>query len=158
MLRYTKKTNVETKPTKYTRDFVIGELKEFLGRVKGDKEIIYIKQLMAEKDYTYERFSEWRRKFSEDELNDAEITHTIKKIHNILESRQFIGGLTGGHNPAVAIFGLKNNYGWKDKQEIDHTSKGDKIYSWGPYEEKMTKKPKVETYGKSNSVQTKKMD
>ena len=32
-----------------------------------------------------------------------------------------IGGLKNKLNVAMAIFNLKNNYGWKDKQEVEHS-------------------------------------
>lgn len=35
--------------------------------------------------------------------------------------------LFSGKNVAGAIFNLKNNYSWRDRQEIDHTSKGKAI-------------------------------
>ena len=31
------------------------------------------------------------------------------------------------HDPAGAIFNLKNNFGWKDKTETDITSGGEKL-------------------------------
>lgn len=52
--------------------------------------------------------------------------------------------LYSGKNPTGAIFDLKANYGWKDKQEIDLTTKGKRITGFNyvkpagrnkPYEE-----------------------
>jgi len=40
-----------------------------------------------------------------------------QKIESALESKT----LTGEYSPAMAIFSLKNNSGWVDKQEIAHT-------------------------------------
>ena len=52
---------------------------------------------------------------------------TIKKVESILESRLVKLGLEGTNNATMTIFTLKNNYGWTDKQSIDHTTKGEAI-------------------------------
>ena len=55
---------------------------------------------------------------------DSEFSYTIKRarlfIENEYEKLLQSGNVTG------AIFALKN-FGWTDKQEIDHTTNGDKI-------------------------------
>lgn len=57
-----------------------------------------------------------------DYQNDDEFSHTIKRaklrVQETIES-----GMLKGYNAAGAIFNLKNNYGWKDKTEIDQTTK-----------------------------------
>lgn len=60
------------------------------------------------------------------EKKDGEFFDTIKKAKDIIYAyaEEF---LYSGKNPAGAIFNLKNNWGWTDKQEIDHTSKGESI-------------------------------
>ena len=52
---------------------------------------------------------------------------TIKKAKARVESNIEYGGLMGYLPPATNIFNLKNNFGWVDKQEVDHQSKGEKI-------------------------------
>lgn len=47
---------------------------------------------------------------------------TIKRVESILENRLVKAGLTGGSNPTMTIFTLKNNYDWTDKNQLDHTS------------------------------------
>lgn len=58
-----------------------------------------------------------RRTLLDYEEND-EYSHTIKKakakIEQFVEERLFVGNNTAG-----VIFNLKNNYNWKDKQEIE---------------------------------------
>lgn len=39
----------------------------------------------------------------------------------IQESKLFELGLSKGNNIALVIFALKNNCGWKDKQEMEHS-------------------------------------
>ena len=46
---------------------------------------------------------------------------TIKKAKNKIESRIEEGLLSGRYNSTGAIFNLKNNYGWKDKQEVEQS-------------------------------------
>lgn len=54
--------------------------------------------------------------------NKEEFFDTIKKakmkVENYLEKRLITDNSTTG-----IIFNLKNNYGWKDKQELEHTGK-----------------------------------
>lgn len=44
---------------------------------------------------------------------------TIKRAKLICENDIEIGSLKGKYNPASAIFNLKNNYGWTDRQDIN---------------------------------------
>jgi hypothetical protein len=52
---------------------------------------------------------------------DERFSDTIKKakdkVENYIEENSLIGKL----NPTVSIFNLKNNFGWKDSQEIKHS-------------------------------------
>jgi len=48
-------------------------------------------------------------------------SETIKRIQDLLEVRINEGALTGKIKEASAIFNLKCNYGWVDRQEINHT-------------------------------------
>jgi hypothetical protein len=45
-----------------------------------------------------------------------------EKVHEDVETR-----LMATRNEKGAIFNLKNNFGWKDQQEIDHTTKGKEL-------------------------------
>lgn len=50
-----------------------------------------------------------------------DLSDTIKmakaRIENYIEEKSLIGDL----NPTVCIFNLKNNFGWRDRQEIDQS-------------------------------------
>jgi len=48
-----------------------------------------------------------------------EFLDTIKKAKNKIENYVEEMSLNGLLNPTVSIFNLKNNFGWKDKTEID---------------------------------------
>ena len=51
--------------------------------------------------------------------DDVAFFHSIKRAKMICEQNVEKGLLSGKYNPTGAIFNLKNNYGWKDKQEIE---------------------------------------
>ena len=46
----------------------------------------------------------------------------IKNAKQIVETQLEENALSGRSNPTFTIFNLKNNYGWKDQQEIKTTS------------------------------------
>ena len=53
--------------------------------------------------------------------DDVAFFHSIKRAKMICEQNVEKGLLSGKYNPTGAIFNLKNNYGWKDKQEIEQS-------------------------------------
>lgn len=61
--------------------------------------------------------------YSDDEDND--FLDTIKKAKMKCEVSVERGLLSGKYNSTGAIFNLKNNFGWKDKQEIEQTGEQD---------------------------------
>lgn len=50
-----------------------------------------------------------------------EYHYTIKKAKLFIENYIERGSLVGELHPIVSIFNLKNNYAWRDKQEIEHS-------------------------------------
>ena len=50
-----------------------------------------------------------------------EFSDSYKKAMSLAEKALVNGSLTGKYNAAVSIFMLKNNYGYKDKQETEHS-------------------------------------
>jgi hypothetical protein len=71
--------------------------------------------LIRDREYPREYISLWVEKFKD---ND-EFCNTYKKIYCELENRLYKYGLTG-KAAAVVIFGLVNNYGWKNEHKIQH--------------------------------------
>jgi hypothetical protein len=61
-----------------------------------------------------------------------EYCNTIKRAKNKIENYVEENSLKGLLNPTVSIFNLKNNFGWKDKQEIE-TNQNIKVDN--PYKE-----------------------
>ena len=112
-----------TKPEIYTEDFVKKELADILAEILSNEDLVYIGEVFAKRAYPRENYSRWAEKFKD---ND-EISHTIKRIDEIFEMRVNVGGLRGKLNPTMSIFNLKKNYGWKDRNETDITTQGDKI-------------------------------
>ena len=55
-----------------------------------------------------------------DYSNKELYSDTIKKLREIVHNYIEEYSLTT-RNPAGAIFNLKNNFGWKDKQEVQHS-------------------------------------
>lgn len=51
----------------------------------------------------------------------VEYRNSIKKAKDRCEAKIEEGLLSGTYNATGAIFNLKNNYGWKDKQEIEQS-------------------------------------
>jgi len=52
-------------------------------------------------------------------------SYSIKKALQKCESAIEFGAMTGKLNPVFSIFNLKNNYGWKDKTEVDQNIKSE---------------------------------
>ena len=105
------------RPEKYNLEFCLNEINSFLAVLNADEEQEYITwhDLVKYRPYSRQRISEWREKFKDDE----QFSDTIKKIENELENRILKMGLKNKANPTIVIFSLKNNYGWKDKTEVD---------------------------------------
>ena len=55
-----------------------------------------------------------------DENGDS-FRNSIKKAKDRCEAKIEEGLLSGKYNATGAIFNLKNNYGWKDKQEVEQS-------------------------------------
>jgi len=104
---------------KYTLEFCLNEIQGFLSILEGDEEWNYITwhDLVKSRPYPRQCISEWRTKFKDDEI----FSDTIKKIEGELENRLFVMGLKNKANPTLVIFGLKNNYGWRDRTEVEHS-------------------------------------
>jgi hypothetical protein len=47
--------------------------------------------------------------------------NTIKRAKLKIQQNKLVRGLSGESNPAVSIFDLKNNHGYKDKTETEHS-------------------------------------
>lgn len=68
-------------------------------------------------------WSEWRDKFEDDRI----VSEAIKHIDALIETNLVTRLLNNQCNAAGAIFILKNRHRMADKQEVDHTSKGESL-------------------------------
>ncbi len=85
-----------------------------------DPRILFIGELFAPRTYTRERFSEWAKKFKDDD----QIPHAIAKIEEILEMRCAKGALNESLSASFTKFHLINNHDWDDKSEVINRHKG----------------------------------
>lgn len=113
---------MNTKPTQYTEEYVLDEVKELLALMKLQKGTIFIGELLEEKPYSIQRFSEWLS-------FGGEISETIGKIKDILQTRAIVGGLKNQLNSGLTKFHLINNFGWTDQTHTDVTSGGKPVQS-----------------------------
>lgn len=107
---YTKKTG---RPKEYTDEVISKEAKELLQYVENT-ELPLIQEFTYNKKYN-------RAKLSELSNNNIEFRNALDKLkekqHNTLVSRS----LAGDYNPTIAMLLLKNNHGYKDKQDVEHS-------------------------------------
>lgn len=108
-----------TKPTIYTQEYVLTLVTKLLQELKDNKDIVYLWELLEDKEYPRQCFSEWAEKFED----DKEISDTIKKIKEILETRAIVWAMKNNLNATSTIFHLKNNYKWVDKFETDNNNR-----------------------------------
>lgn len=108
-----------TNAEKWTEATVNEKLIEAYDLLQKEFDINYIGTLLVRLNLNKDTWAYWKKKFAENEF----VFITIKTIEDFIESRLFERALNNKVNPAVAIFGLKNNYNWKDKQETEITGK-----------------------------------
>ena len=98
---------------KYTEKMVEEIFQKSLEELQSNRNIIYLGELAEIMDL----YSDWY-KHQLYRLKDNKVLPTLKeKIDSLLATRLFTLAAWNRVNPTIAIFGLKNNHGWKDKQE-----------------------------------------
>lgn len=108
------------KPRKY-KDVVQLQkvIDEYFVQCDTDKEPYTITGLALALDINRSTLLRYETEFEEEYRN------TIKKAKTRVENNIEKNALMGKYNPTIAIFNLKNNFGWKDKQEIEQNIKAD---------------------------------
>ncbi|MBE9598761.1 terminase small subunit, partial [Pedobacter sp. MC2016-24] len=104
------------------KDIVLDHLDEIFNDVEGNK-IVYLGIALANLGLYNSIWTDWIAKFDGDKI----VSQAIKRIEAKIEANLLSQALTNQVNSAIAIFVLKNKYKWSDRQEIDHTTQGDKI-------------------------------
>lgn len=101
---------------KWTPTTVIPRIDKMLDILMTDPEQFnFLGSLLVDQGLYLGIWSIWKRKFA----NNDVIISKMKVIDSIFESKIVELGMKGKLNPTLVIFSLKNNYGWKDKKEID---------------------------------------
>lgn len=119
---------------KWTKVQVIKALTQIHNYVIAEK-VFYLAVALTENKLYTDIWNDWTIKFKE----DREVSLAIKMIEAKIEANLLSQAAHNKINATIAIFVLKNKYKWSDKQEIDHTSKGESI-TWN----------EVKTYGKDS--------
>lgn len=104
------------RPVKWTPEAIQAEADELLEWF-GDDEFgaqIWYGDFAAIRGYNRCQFPEW-------EKTHEGFSNAIKRVRELQEARTYRGALRGQLNPTMAIFGLKNNHGWRDQQTLEHT-------------------------------------
>lgn len=108
------------RPLKYTKEAFDKKVEEYFDMC--DNTTIGIGDKIITKPYTITGLCLYldttRETLREYELRE-DFVDTIKKAKNKIENYVEEHSMTGELNPTVCIFNLKNNFGWKDKTEVD---------------------------------------
>lgn len=119
-----------TKPTKYTANYVLREVRSMLNELKADEgvagvyKILDIGELMVQKPYTQSRYHEWTHKFGEDQ----KISVSFSKIKEILLTRLKSGMMRGILNVNGTKFVLANDYGMREIEKVEVTSSNTMLF------------------------------
>lgn len=97
---------------KWTQETTMQVLNKILKlAMAGDA--VYIGDALVQCGLYNQIWAFWKAKFKDDLL----VFETIKKIETIFEAYLVKNGLHGQINTTMAIFALKNNHNWTDKNE-----------------------------------------
>jgi hypothetical protein len=109
---------------KYTKEFVLKEVKTLLSLLEEDEDIKSINSLLLKRkqqlkgkknSYAPRRWYDWKRSF----FNDEEIMDVIDTIDMIVEERLVDGCLEGEYNAPFGKFAMVNRHGWREKSDIN---------------------------------------
>ena len=114
-----KKNNNAEKWNKQTVTKALTEIEDFVTKEKS----VYLAAALANFRLYPQIWSEWRDKFEDDKI----VSEAIKRVDNLVETNLVMRLLDNKCNAAGAIFILKNRHRMADKQEVDHTSKGESL-------------------------------
>lgn len=107
---------------KWPKASVLYHLENIYNDVRDNK-IFYLGVALANEELYADIWQYWLEKWGKDE----EVFRLTKRIEAKLEANLISQSAHNKINATIAIFVLKNKYKWSDKQEIDHTSKGESI-------------------------------
>jgi len=102
---------------RYLPDNVTTIIKSIELEVLEDESIVFIGQSLANRGINAHKWSE----FKSSNLDNKPVLDTMLRIETILEHRLVTGALANKLNTTMAIFVLKNKYGYKDSKQVDNT-------------------------------------
>jgi len=106
---------------KWTEEEALKLGEELLSWMKEKPENVFFKEfLIYENDY-YEELTDYLSNKYESFLN------VLKKAKKIQELKIVKLSSDNKLNPTMSIFCLKNLHDWRDRQDVDHTTKGEAI-------------------------------
>lgn len=109
------KGNKGGRPEKWTKEASLKFAQDILDWMKEDvTNMYYYKYVVEIRDFYPQLISELCEKHTE-------FSETIKKCEKIQENRLLEGSTFNQFNPTSVIFQLKNNHGYRDKQEVEQT-------------------------------------
>ncbi len=106
-----KKKNKGGRPEKWTEAKALELADEMIEWMKDEKNIYYEKFIVMVKDLYPQIISELSEKHKS-------FSEAIKKAKKYQELKLLEGSTIGSYNPTSVIFQLKNNHGYKDRQEV----------------------------------------
>lgn len=106
---------------KWTEEIVLEHLAAIKKSATEDETVTYLGKALVRQGLYAQVWSYWAKIF---EKNDA-IMEEMMCIESIFEVRLFEGGLRKEYASWIAIFGLKNNHRWCEKQEEPETQPSD---------------------------------
>lgn len=107
---------------KWTEKKTLEMLDKALHYVRSDNEVISLADIMDHLDYYPDLWAYLTDKFKDNHL----VFRAIKRVESRLESNIIKAGAYDKAG-AMAIFLLKNKFGYADRIETDHTTKGESI-------------------------------
>lgn len=113
------------KGNKYAEKWTKNEVMKMINAVyvySQNNSTFYLNTALRQFELYADIWRHWKQRFEE----DFEVIRAIKRVEDLIQENLYNGALVNRFNPTMAIFGLKNNWGWKDKieQNIDHTTQG----------------------------------
>ena len=111
------------RPLKFESPQVLEEkINEYFAKCEAKGEKPLITELALFLDTTRETLCDYRDKDEySDSIKKAKLRCQVALERNLVE---------GKVNPTGTIFNLKNNYGWRDKTEVENEHKGEMSFTW----------------------------
>jgi len=116
---------METKPVKWTETLVILTLEDMLEQVYAEeklakqKQTLYLEVLFLQRKIPPFYISRWLENYPDNQ----EISQAIYMLKRTLEYRVADSAMYNRVNSFMAMFLLKNNYGWKEESTVHDDSK-----------------------------------